>query len=283
MTNKADNYLAYNKETWNRRVQTHLESEFYDINSFLRGQSSLKSIELELLGDIAGKSILHLQCHFGQDTISLARLGAHVTGVDLSDKAIETARELATELNTNADFICCDVYELDKYLDKQFDIVFTSYGTIGWLPDLNRWGNVISKFLKPKGKLVFIDFHPTSLMFDDDFKEIKYNYFNKGPINFTEKGSYADKDSTIETEYYWWDHSLSDIINSLIKNNLTIQQFDEYDYSPYDCYPMTEEVELNKYRIRHLENKIPLVFSLVATPQMAIYKVNPCICERTRI
>ena len=130
-----------------------MTSEFYNLQDFLKGETSLNPIELELLGDIKGETVLHLQCHFGQDTISLSRLGAEVTGVDLSDKAIESAVKIAKETNANTQFICCDLYELENHLDKQFDIVFTSYGTITWLPDLDKWGKLISNFLKKKWKI----------------------------------------------------------------------------------------------------------------------------------
>ncbi|MBX2939218.1 MAG: methyltransferase domain-containing protein, partial [Ferruginibacter sp.] len=129
-------YIHINRKAWNNKTLAHLQSSFYDMDGFRAGQSSLKSIELELLGDIQGKTLLHLQCHFGQDTLSLCRMGAQVTGVDLSDRAIDTARELAAEMQLDARFICCDVYDLLQQTVELYDIVFTSYGTIGWLPDL---------------------------------------------------------------------------------------------------------------------------------------------------
>lgn len=125
------NYLEINKQSWNKKTDIHLKSDFYDLQGFLNGNTSLNEIELKLLGNITGKNILHLQCHFGQDTISLARLGAKVTGVDLSDNAIDKANLLAEKTRTKADFICCDIYDLPQHLDKEFDFVFTSYGTIG--------------------------------------------------------------------------------------------------------------------------------------------------------
>lgn len=143
---KEQNYIEINKQSWNNRTDVHVKSDFYDLDGFMKGKSSLNSIELELLGDVSGKSILHLQCHFGQDSLSLSRLGAKVTGVDLSDKAIETAKDLAQKLNADAEFICCDLYDLPNYLHKTFDIVFTSYGTIGWLPDLDKWAKIVSQF-----------------------------------------------------------------------------------------------------------------------------------------
>lgn len=131
-----ENYLEINKKSWNAKVEPHLKSDFYFVNEFLQGRTSLNSIELELLGDVKDKTILHLQCHFGQDSISLSRMGAKVTGIDLSDKAIEAAKDLAKQCDTNTEFICSDVYELPNILNQKFDIVFTSYGTIGWLPRL---------------------------------------------------------------------------------------------------------------------------------------------------
>ncbi|MEM9921253.1 MAG: class I SAM-dependent methyltransferase, partial [Bacteroidota bacterium] len=171
------NYLAVNKESWNKRAVVHYDSEFYDNASFLAGRSSLNPIELELLGDVTNKSILHLQCHFGQDTLSLARLGAQVTGIDLSDQAIEKAKLLSAESGVPATFLCCDLYSLPTQLDQQFDIVFTSYGTISWLPDLDRWADVVAHFIKPGGRFVFAEFHPAVWMFSDDFSEVAYNYF----------------------------------------------------------------------------------------------------------
>lgn len=266
MTNGKD-YISINRQSWNNRTDIHLKSEFYNLNGFLNGAGSLNTIELALLGDISGKSILHLQCHFGQDSISLSRLGASVTGVDLSDKAIENARKLSKEMNADATFICCDIYELPQHLHQQFDIVFTSYGTIGWLPDLDKWANVISTFLKPGGNLVFVEFHPVVWMFDDDFNKIGYNYFNTGPIIETESGSYADRDAPITQEYICWNHGISEVLNSLIKNGLKIYSFDEFDYSPYNCFKGAIEVEIKQFRIKHLDNKIPMVYAIVACKQ----------------
>lgn len=242
-----------------------MESEFYDVGSFLNGKSSLNDIELNLLGNVSEKSILHLQCHFGQDSISLSRLGAKVTGVDLSDRAIDTAVRLAEETNANATFICCDIYDLPNHSDKRFDIVFTSYGTIGWLPDLDRWAQIISAFLKPGGKFVFVEFHPVVWMFDYEFENIGYNYFNSGAIVETLNGTYTDRNADLSQEYVMWNHSLSEVVNSLLKNGLEIESLDEFDYSPYNCFNRTLEIKPGKYRIAHLDNKIPMVYSIAAT------------------
>jgi ubiquinone/menaquinone biosynthesis C-methylase UbiE len=263
--NTDQKYIEINRQSWNNRTDIHIQSEFYDQAGFLKGKNSLNDIELNLLGNIKGKSILHLQCHFGQDTISLGRLGADVTGVDLSDKAIDRAKQITKDTNSNAKFICCDVYDLPNHLNEKFDVVFTSYGTIGWLPDLDKWAKIISRFLKPNGQFVFVEFHPVVWMFDDNFDKISYRYFNSGAIIETENGTYADKKADITQSYVMWNHGLSEVINSLISNGLEINALDEFDYSPYNCFQNTLEFEPNKFRIEHLNNKIPMVYSVIAT------------------
>jgi SAM-dependent methyltransferase len=257
------NYIAINRKSWNAKTDYHMQSDFYDLDGFLKGNSSLNDIELQLLGDIKGKSILHLQCHFGQDSISLSRLGAEVTGIDFSDKAIDRAKQLARTCESSTSFICCDIYELPKHLNTKFDIVFTSYGTIGWLPDLDKWGQLISHFLKPNGKFVFVEFHPVVWMFDDNFDQIAYTYLNSGEIIEIQQGTYADKDAAIEQEYIMWNHGISEVVNNLIKNNIEIRSLDEFDYSPYNCFNKTVEIGPKKFRIAHLDDKIPMVYAIV--------------------
>ncbi|WP_017257876.1 class I SAM-dependent methyltransferase [Pedobacter arcticus] len=263
--NSESNYIEINRASWNNRTDAHLKSEFYGLDGFLKGKTSLNEIELNLLGDLKGKTILHLQCHFGQDSISLSRLGADVTGVDLSDKAIESAKQIAKDINSDAKFICCDIYDLPSHLDEKFDIVFTSYGTMGWLPDLTKWAKIISHFLKPNGQFVFVEFHPLVWMFDDNFEKIAHRYFNSGAIIETENGTYANKNADITQTYVIWNHGLGEVVNSLISNGLEINSFDEFDYSPYNCFNKTIEFEPKKFRIEHLDNKIPMLFSISAT------------------
>jgi SAM-dependent methyltransferase len=259
-----DKYKDINKQTWNNKVDIHVASEFYNITDFLKGKNSVPTIDLELLGDINGKSILHLQCHFGQDTLSLARLGAKCTGIDLSNKAIEKAEELNEKLDLDAKFICCDMYDTLNHISEKFDIIYTSYGTIGWLPDLDKWANIITKALKPNGKFVFVEFHPVVWMFDDDFTKIQYHYHNEKPIIEEYTGTYAQKDADIKTDYIGWNHSLSEVIQALLKSGLQIESFEEFDYSNYNCFNETVEFEPGKFRIKHLENKIPMMYSLTA-------------------
>lgn len=262
--NEIKFFFETNKKTWNKKTDVHINSEFYDNENFIKGKNSLKHIEEELLGDLKGKSILHLQCHFGQDTISLARAGAVVTGIDFSDNAISMAKKLAEKTGTNTEFICSDIYELKNNLDKKFDIVFTSYGVIGWLPDLKKWSEVISHFLKPGGKFVMVEFHQMLWMFDDDFNYFKYDYFNTGEIKETMEGSYADRNAPIKCDYVMWNHSISDVLNNLIKSGLEIKSFEEYDYSVYNCFNKAVEYETGRYRVEGIDVKFPMMFSVTA-------------------
>lgn len=255
-------YIIINKKLWDERTKHHVDSAFYDQENFLAGKSSLKDIELKLLGVVKGKSILHLQCHFGQDSLSLARMGAKVTGADLSSEAIHIAQQTALQLHLDSVFICCNIYDLPQHLDQQFDMVFTSYGTIGWLPDMKIWADLIVRYLKPGGTFVFVEFHPFIWMLDNSFSKIEYAYFNKETIIENVKGTYADKDADIHLKSVSWNHSLHEVIQNLMDAGLKLQHFEEYDYSPYNIFPEATETVDGNYMIKGMEGKMPLVYSL---------------------
>lgn len=255
-------YFTANKQIWGKRVSIHFNSEFYDVASFRAGKTSLNEIELKALGNVVGKSLLHLQCHFGMDTISWAKEGASVTGIDFSEDAINTAKNLAEEMNVPADFICSDIYDLPKNLNQKFDIVFTSYGVIGWLPDLDKWAKIINDFLKPGGTFFIAEFHPVLWMMDDDFTHLKYSYFNDQVIETVSQGTYGDRNAAISSTEYGWNHSLDEVINSLLKYGLQITSFNEYSYSSYNCFNNTVKGNDGMYRIKGLENKLPMMYSI---------------------
>lgn len=260
--NILKNYVVLNKALWNERTKHHVNSSFYNLPAFMEGANSLNEIELDLLGDVKGLSVLHLQCHFGQDSLSLARMGAKVTGVDFSDEAIKTAVELNNKMNLDATFICCDIYDLPEHLDEKFDMVFTSYGTIGWLPDLKRWAKIVARFLKPSGNFVFAEFHPAVWMFDNEFNFIQYSYFNKEAIVETTENTYADKNAKIELTSVGWNHSIAEVLENLLQEGLSLKEFKEYDYSPYNVFPDMVITEKGKYQIKKMQGKIPLVYAL---------------------
>ena len=265
-----ENYSGYfeaNKELWNQRTVVHKDSSFYNLAGFKNGETVLTPIELKELGDVGGKTMLHLQCHFGMDSLDWARRGALVTGVDLSDNAIQEATQLNKELGLNARFVCSNVYDTSLHVKEFFDIVFTSYGTIGWLPDLQPWANMIAERLKPGGVFYMADFHPVLWMFDDDFTHIQYSYENKEVIITESEGTYTDRNADIKAKEYGWNHSISDLLNALIQAGLKINSFNEFMFSPYPCFRNTVEVEKGRWHIKGLEGKIPMMYSLKAVKQ----------------
>jgi 2-polyprenyl-3-methyl-5-hydroxy-6-metoxy-1,4-benzoquinol methylase len=259
-----DEYFEANRLSWNQRTKVHRDSAFYNVAGFKEGATVLTPIELGELGDIKGKRLLHLQCHFGLDTLNLARLGAEVTGVDLSDEAIKTAKELNAELKMGAKFICCNLYDLKEHLTGSYDMIFTSYGTIGWLPDLDKWAGIVAHYLKPGGVFYMADFHPVAWMFDDEFTHIKYHYDNREVIVTENSGTYTDRKADIKAKEYGWNHGTGELLNSLIKHGLRIEQFNEFMYSPYSVFPNSVETAEGQWQIKGLEGKIPLVYSLRA-------------------
>lgn len=260
-------YLNTNKAHWNERVSIHKKSELYGLDKFKKGVNKLHSLEREELGDIKGKSVLHLQCHFGMDTLSLEMLGAEVTGVDFSEEGIKAAVELRDELGMKSEFILSDIYSLPEKLNKKFDIVYTSYGVLIWLPDLVKWGKLISHFLKDGGYFYIAECHPFSYVFDNskNSKKLKvsYPYFKKPePVLFDEEGTYADKNAkTVNNVTYEWAHSLSDVFMSLINAGLSIEFFHEHQFTVWHQFPWMKKGDDGYYRF---DDDIPLLFSLKA-------------------
>ena len=255
--------LAANRELWDQWTDVHVESDFYAVDRFLEGADSLQSIELGELTEVKDKSMLHLQCHFGLDSLSWARRGAKVTGVDLSQRAAERARDLAARAGIEAEFHAQDVLELD--LGRRFDVVFTSYGVLDWLRDLDRWAAVVAAHLDADGLFYMVEFHPLLGLLDDQGRSLQGSYFpSSEPIRFKEQGSYADPEAPVSGTSYTWPHSLAEIVNALLNAGLRLDFLHEHDFSPYDCFPFTREVAPGKCVIPGLEGKVPPCFSLQA-------------------
>lgn len=259
------NYFKVNKNTWNKKVAIHVQSKMYNMDAFRAGKSSLMPYELKALGDVNGKSLLHLQCHFGQDTLSWSRMGAKTVGVDLSDEGIKLAKQLNTELKLNAEFVCCNVLDTSQHIKEKFDIVFTSYGTIGWLPDLKPWAKMISERLKEEGVFYIVEFHPILWMFDyaDGQPIMKYHY-NQDEVIYDEyEGTYADNESKMISKEYGWNHGLSDVVNALIEAGLQIEYLNEYDESPYDVFPELIKQKNDMYKMK--DKLFPMLFEIKAS------------------
>jgi SAM-dependent methyltransferase len=262
-------YYETNRRRWDELVGIHAASEEYDLQGFLDGESSLHSLELEALGDVSGRSLLHLQCHFGLDTLSWARLGARVTGVDFSESAVELARSIAARIGVEAEFVCSNVYDLPGLLEGEFDIVYTTYGVLTWLHDMEGWARIVSRYLKPGGTLFAADFHPFMWVFDDDHPSelrVIHGYWQgEEPDYYEVDGSYADPDARLANKgSYEWAHPLSEVVNALINAGLNIQRLDEYPYS-VDArqMPFMEWGEDGYARLPGYE--LPLMYSVKAT------------------
>jgi SAM-dependent methyltransferase len=258
-------FFDANREAWNKKTKIHTLSELYNVDGFKRGLTSLYDIELKDLGDVTGKKILHLQCHFGLDTLSLARMGAVVTGVDFSEVALEYAIGISKEVNLEANFVEANVYDLLDIINDRFDVVFCSYGCICWLPDLFEWAKIVHKLLLPGGFFYIVDFHPVLNMLDCLLSDTKRSYFNTGePFTRKWRGTYANYTDGIETVEYNWNHSLHEIFQALNENGLIIKQFYEHSCFPAKWFPNLVKGDDRMFRVKDHENEYPLLFSIKA-------------------
>jgi len=288
-----------NKAYWNERIDTHVRSDHYDAQGFRAGGTSLMPLEREEVGPVAGRKLLHLQCHFGLDTLSWARLGAEATGVDFSENAIAAARKLSVETGVKASFVCCDVLELAEHLPQgdgdgkggeqrgagTFDVVFTSYGVLDYLPDINRWARVVSRFLKPGGFFYMAEIHPFALVFDHGPRvprlEVKHPYSFAGGIGEHVAGNAARRpvkwDATSEPTYtgggdrfenntaYSWNHGIGEVLTALITAGLTIEFVREWPYGCYEIFPFMHRDSQGYFRLDEHATSVPLLYSVKAS------------------
>jgi SAM-dependent methyltransferase len=264
-----DDYLLTNRHLWDAWTPLHEAADFYDLPGFRAGKSSLRPIERTELTDVAGRSLLHLQCHFGLDTLSWARKGAIATGVDFSERSITLAQALSTELHIPATFVCADIEHLPALLSGQFEIVFSSYGVLPWLRDLQRWAAVIAHFLTPGGILYLVDDHPfmRTLRTNEAGELTVANpyFFSAEPSKMEARGSYAAQGDaqTPVREWYIWNHSLGDVLGVLINAGLQIDFLHEFPFAMRAKFPGMERSEDGVWR-RTTPPIFPLLFSLQA-------------------
>lgn len=276
--NPVSDPIAENRKLWDAWTRINYHSKFYDVDSFRDGRRAIRisDYELEEVGDVSGKTLLHLQCHFGMDTIRWARHGATVTGADFSEKAIVAARALAARMGVPATFVLSDVYELPSRLEGRFDVVFTSHGVLCWLPDLEEWARVVAHFLAPRGTFYVVDAHPALQCFDDRLTEpdlrLLYPYFHgPEPIREEHAGCFAAPDAPITSVEHVWLHTLSDIIGSLVRAGLRIESFDEYPFLGWRFFPWMEQRADGWWQLPEHpglpqgRGSLPLMFSLRAT------------------
>lgn len=264
--------FAINRAWWDGVVETHVNSSDYLTQAFRQGGDTLHPIESEEIGDVRGKTLIHLQCHFGLDTLSLARRGAKVTGLDFAPNAVKTARDLAAEAKLDARFVESNVYDAVAALGVRnaYDIAYVTWGAIVWLPDLHRWGRVVAELLKPGGFLYLLEGHPTALALAQKKAEDPltpgWPYFaHTEPQVIDEDGTYANKEAKLaNTRTHEWAHPFQEIFGALLEAGLQIEMFHEHDRLAWQLWPCLEYDGSRMYRLPKDRMSLPLSFSLRA-------------------
>jgi len=263
-----------NRANWDERVAAHLAPDSdYDIARLRRGNYELHGVEERELGPVAGLRLLHLQCHFGVDTLALAQKGAHVTGLDFSAPAIDAARALAAEFGIAADFVCADVYAARDAVEGTFDRVFTSWGTIIWLPDIRAWARVVASVLAPGGEFYFADVHPAALVLDDavpgsgEMPGWFVPYFHQGALAIDEASDYANPTARLtNTATRQFIHSVADVVQALLDAGLCLTMLREHDTLAWKAFACMVEADGHLYRLPG-KPWLPLSYSLKAMKQ----------------
>ncbi|UUX50119.1 class I SAM-dependent methyltransferase [Nisaea acidiphila] len=273
-----DRFLEANRRKWNELAEVNFSSSNsdYDVGSFIEapdGIEGLHKTEREELGSVEGLDILHLQCHFGKDTIRLKRSGARsATGLDFSPVAIENARALAGATGTDVTFVQGNLYDAPKLIDGKFDLVYVTWGTICWLPDIEEWARIVAHFLKPGGRFYFLDQHPVALSFDDLAPAPHapvYDYFHKPePITFDGSEAYADETAVLKTERsYEWTHPVGEVVTALIEAGLGIEYLHEFDTVAWKAFAYLVPCEGGLFRLPEGMPRLPLSYSISARKQ----------------
>jgi SAM-dependent methyltransferase len=263
--------IERNRALWDELTPIHAASSFYDLEGFKAGRSTIRRLERDEVGDVAGKRLLHVQCHFGMDSLSWARLGAQVVGADFSNEAITLARSLSEELGVPAEFVCSNIYDLRDNLEGQFDVVFTSHGVLLWLPDLALWAQVIDHFLAPGGFFYIAESHPFLHAIGERAGElvVEDSYFNTGASTYISDGSYADPTAILANKTsHEWQHPLGDVVSALAAVGLRIDFLHEHPFAVSQRLASMRQGDDGYWRLPDNE-KLPLLFTLRATKPLA--------------
>jgi SAM-dependent methyltransferase len=259
MLDDVVDWRTINRLNWDERVPLHLKADSYDLTPLREGRGRLHPIEEAELGPVAGRRILHLQCHFGRDSLTLAQQGAEVVGLDFSGPAIQTARELAAELGLagRARFVQADVYDTPTAVSEpgSFDIVFVTWGALCWLPDVRSWATIVARFLKPGGFLYLAEGHPAALVFDDEAAGPDgapgrfMPYFQRAPLIIDDPRDYADPDVRLaNSRTVEWMHPLGEVVTALLSAGLRLAWLHEHDRIPWRMFAELVEAEGGLYR-----------------------------------
>jgi SAM-dependent methyltransferase len=267
--------MAANRANWDSRVPVHTGPDGYRLDRLIDDPTALTNVvdfDRHYLGDLSGQSVVHLQCHLGTDTVSLARLGASVTGIDFSEPAIAVARDLASRCGIEARFEVTDLHRAPTVLDQTYDLVYTGVGAISWLPDIRAWASVVAELLRPGGRFHITEGHPIAMVFSDDATAdnlvVDYPYFEGRPATrFEDPTSYVGSGTVASPESFEWAHNLGAIVQALIDAGLIIDRFDEHRELAWPFLPWMEPVPDRDgwYRLpESLRHSIPLMFTIQA-------------------
>lgn len=264
-----DEQSETNRRNWDERVGIHIgdRSGIYNVEAFLRGETGLLPLELAEIGDVAGLKVAHLQCHFGIDTLSLARMGAQATGLDFSTSAIAAARELAQQAGIQAEFVEANVYDAAKHLTPgDFDLVYVSWGAINWLQDIGAWAATISTLLKPGGRLFVAEGHPALLQLEEIDGQLVVTYPLDTTLRFREEKTYAgDGQPMHNRDTFEWIHSTSSLITALLDNGMQLTSYREHDSLPWPAVSSMTQGDDRMFRMPEGKASPPLAFTLSAS------------------
>ncbi|MBK8157720.1 MAG: class I SAM-dependent methyltransferase [Rhodospirillaceae bacterium] len=272
-TSQHQETFAINQARWDEVVAIHVASPFYRVKEFLAGEDILLPIESAEIGDLRGKSLIHLQCHFGLDTLALARRGAQVTGLDFSANAIAAARDLAREARIEANFVEGNLYDAPALVPERFDRAYVTWGAINWLPDINGWARVVAEMLKPGGELYLLEGHPFAFTLDQPDRELgsaavgvlqpAYDYFQTAPLVFDADTTYSGEDTKLRnTRTHEFVHGIGAILSALLEAGLSLTYFKEHDSLAWAMWPKMIEGPDRMYRMPASETNLPLSFSV---------------------
>lgn len=266
-------YRETNLANWDERVAGHMAPDGYGVDGFVDNPEWITPVvrhDAEKLGSVSGLSLLHSQCHIGTDTLSWARLGATVTGLDFSPKAIAAARSLADRMDVDATFVETDLYDAPTHISETFDVVYTSVGAICWMPDLAAWADVMASFVKPGGRFWIRDSHPALMALDDTRDDeqlvVRFPYFHQDePIKFPDTESYAGSATLTNTDSYSWAHSIADIIGAVMDAGLVLDRFEEYHHLDWPFLSFMERTEDDTWVLPEaVRDNVPMQFSVLA-------------------
>jgi 2-polyprenyl-3-methyl-5-hydroxy-6-metoxy-1,4-benzoquinol methylase len=271
-----DEYLSLNRANWDERAPAHAASPGYEVERFVADPAFISKVvrfDLPRLGDLTGLRGVHLQCHIGTDTLSLARLGARMSGLDFSGASLAEARKLAERTNTPIDYHQASVYDAVEVLGgESYDLVFTGIGALGWLPDIRRWAQVVSGLLKPGGRLFIREGHPMLFTLDEtvDPAVIRYSYFeHEEPLVWNVPGTYVETDAELSASTtHEWNHGMAEIITALMDAGLRLTQFVEHNSVPCNAIPgqmsQDDNDDLKEWRLSTDPNRLAASYTIQA-------------------